>query len=108
MLFWFVLVYGSKPTYKNLMIPVTHSVLPSPWAVKEIEPKAVEVALKGTRKDFYFLKRDRIKVFINPKPGEGTQRIPVYAHNILLPNDVVLESFEPHEVSVSLNHPEIK
>lgn len=102
MLLWFVLVHGAKLTYKNWIVPVTYAAVPNTWSVKEIEPKEIEVVLKGTRADFYFIKKDRIKVFLNLKLSTGFQKVPVYSHNFVLPKSIVLDSFEPHEIKVLL------
>ncbi|MFH0754358.1 MAG: diadenylate cyclase [Candidatus Omnitrophota bacterium] len=103
-LLWFVLVHGSKLTYKNLMVPVTYAAIPAGWEVRGIEPKEIEVVLKGTRADFYFIKKERIKAFLNLKMVNGLQEVPVHLHNIILPKSVVLDSFEPHAVKVMLDH----
>lgn len=105
-LLWVVLVHGSKLTYKSLLVPVTYAALPEPWTVEKIEPAEIEVVLKGTRGNFYFLRRDRVKVFLNLKPVKNGGEIPVHSHNILLPSNIVLESFAPHSVAVSLKHPD--
>jgi diadenylate cyclase len=98
--FWFVLVYGSKLTYQNLIVPVTYAFPSGAGRVVAVDPKEIEVVLKGTRGDFYFLKKGRIKVFLNLKPVKGEQIVNIYPHNVVLPKSVVLDSFGPHEVKI--------
>lgn len=90
------------------MVPVTYAAVPSSWSVQGIEPKEIEVVLKGTRADFYFIKKNRIKVFLNLKLSEGFQEVPVYSHNFVLPKSIVLDSFEPREIKVILDQKEEK
>lgn len=101
-LLWFVLVHGAKLTYKSFAVPVTYAPVPSSWSVREIEPKEIEVVLKGTRADFYFMRRKPAKVFLNLKLMQGLQSMPIYSHDLSVPKNFNLDSFEPREVKVVL------
>jgi uncharacterized protein (TIGR00159 family) len=100
---WFVLVHGSKIVYRSYVIPVSYGELPSEWSIVDIDPKALEIRLKGPRTSFYLNIRDRIKVYPDIKMQSGPQRIRVYEKNFVYPKSLNLDEYDPHYISVTLD-----
>ena len=100
---WFVLVHGSKAIYRSFVIPVALPQLPAEWVVSEIDPREIEVTLKGPRTAFYFNPHDRIKLNLDMKIEKGTQRIKVYREDFMLPKGSLLEHFDPKTVRIVLD-----
>ena len=100
---WFVLVYGSKVVYKSYVVPVSIGELPAEWEITDMNPKEIEVELRGPRTAFYLNIQDRIKVYPNIKIVAGQQRIRVYENNFTIPKGLTLDDHEPHYITIMLD-----
>ena len=99
---WFVLVHGSKEIYRNFSVPIELGVLPQTWEVVELEPRVLEVTLRGPRRLFIFLTGDRIKFSPKIRLEPGVQKIRVYSNQIGFPKNIELESFDPKILKLHL------
>jgi diadenylate cyclase len=100
---WFVLVHGSKVVYKSYVVPVSVAVLPAEWEIPEMNPKELDVTLRGPRSAFYLSIRDRIKVYLNIKMQTGTQRVRVYTNDFTIPKGLILDDYDPHYINITLD-----
>ena len=100
---WFVLVHGSKVVYKSYVVPVSIGELPAEWEIIDMNPKEVEVELRGPRTAFYLNIKDRITVYPNIKIVAGQQRIRVYENNFTIPKGLMLDDHEPHYITITLD-----
>jgi hypothetical protein len=100
---WFVLIHGSKLTYKTFMVPVTYTDLTKPWIMKIIAPDQVEMTFRGSRRAFYFLKPGEIKLLLQLKMIKGRQRIRISSTDAFFPKFLFLEDIDPRVVTVYLD-----
>ncbi len=105
---WFVLVHGAKIIYKIYVVPVTHAELPEEWKISAIDPREVEVKLRGPRTAFYLNIKDRIKLYPDVKIQTGPQEIRIHSDNFVLPKGLVLDDYDPHYVKVTLERRSLK
>jgi len=100
---WFVLVHGSKIMYKSVVIPVSHVEPSDGWVVSEIDPREIEVTLKGPRRLFYFKIKDRVKLYLDVKMQKGAQKLKISPEDFIFPKQLILEEYDPHYVKVVLD-----
>jgi len=100
---WFVFVHGSVVIYKSLVVPVSHAQLPAEWEVTKVDPKEVEVTVRGPRASFYFAINDRVKLYLDMNLEKGTQEVRLYKDNFTVPKGLVLDHFEPEHVKIILD-----
>lgn len=102
---WFVFDHGSKVIYKSYAIPIQYPELPQPLVMRDVTPRTVEVTIRGPRKEFYFLRHDRLQVTVEPRAKVGSQTIRLSPQNISVPDKTVLESFDPKTITFSIEQP---
>jgi uncharacterized protein (TIGR00159 family) len=102
---WFVLVHGSKVTYRTYLVPVSYAVLPAEWTVTSIDPPDVEVKLRGPRTAFYLNIKDRIKLFPDIKMKKGAQKIRILESHFTLPKGVTLDEYDPRNITITFDSP---
>ena len=97
---WFVLVHDSKIIYRSFTVPITYTAPPAEWVIKELEPKEVEVTLRGPRTAFYFNVKDRLKLSVHMERREGIQQIHISTNNFVFPKGLVVDDFDPRDIRV--------
>ncbi len=102
---WFVFVHQSKLMYRSFEVPIEHVTLPSGLEVRDINPDHLKVTFAGSRKDFYFVNGNKIKLLLKiSDPKIGTERVVISESNIDFPKSVSLENFEPKTVTVRIEN----
>jgi len=101
---WFVLVDGSKLIYKTYQIPVEYTAFPGGYELQALSPKEVEVSFSGPRRAFYFLRKNRIKLFLKSVDLNATEQTIVISNaDVVFPSkNVSLQDVEPRRVSIEI------
>jgi hypothetical protein len=76
--------------------------LPKEWVLQRVDPKEVEIKLKGPRTSFYLNIKERIKFYPRFKMQTGPQRVRVYATDFSYPKGLVMDDYDPHYISIIL------
>lgn len=100
---WFVLVHGSKVVYRSYVVPISLAELPVEWEIKDLNPKEMDIKLRGPRTAFYLNIQDRIMIYPNVKIVAGQQRIRVYQNNFTIPKGLILDDYDPHYITITLD-----
>ncbi len=107
LLLWFVLVYGSRQTYRTYQVPVSTARLPGMLAVQEMNPPYVYVTLSGPRNAFYFLDTSELRLFLrNISAEEGMQELQVYPADLEVPKHLSLEVMTPQRIQIEVGRRE--
>ncbi|MDP3919431.1 MAG: diadenylate cyclase [Candidatus Omnitrophota bacterium] len=95
---WFVLVYGSKQTYRTFTVPVSYPPMKAALVMAEVKPDKVYVTLGGPRSSFFFLAPKKIKFIVSPEAKKGTQKVRIYPSDFEFPKDLTMEVLAPQEI----------
>jgi uncharacterized protein (TIGR00159 family) len=102
-LLWFLFVHGAKLEYRSFRVPVNYANLPSQLIVTQIDPTEVEVTCSGSRRSFYFINRNSIRLYLKLfRAQEGTQREILSKAHFTIPAGLTLEDINPNEVTVRI------
>jgi uncharacterized protein (TIGR00159 family) len=99
---WFGLVHGSVTVYRSYRVPVRVSQVPPGLEVASVEPESVLVTFSGARREFLFLKPERL--LMATKAWElraGTNDLMVSGADLTFPDNLVLERVDPRKVTVT-------
>lgn len=98
---WFSLVYGSVTVYRSFRVPVGLSQVPADLAVAAVEPESVLVTLSGARREFLFLKPQRLVVATKAWDLKaGANDLMISGADLTFPESLVLERMDPLRVTV--------
>lgn len=100
---WFVQVYGSTIIYKTYMLPVEFAEINAEMEITSVEPQEVEVTFAGPRRELYFLRRDRVRLFLKTLDlKEGVRTIKILPSDLIFPQNISPESIDPARVTVHI------
>jgi len=103
-LFWFVFVDGSQLTYKTFQIMPEYSQLPKGLALTEIDPPEISVTFSGPKSAFYFLNKDKVKVFLKSwNMTRGRHPVSLSGSDMSFPRNIVLENIDPRRVMITID-----
>jgi uncharacterized protein (TIGR00159 family) len=102
-LLWMVLIHGSAVTYKTFKIAPEYPQIPKNLAVTEMAPKEVAVTFSGPRSAFFFLGREKIKLFLKTwNFNKGKKIVTISSSDLSYPRNVVLENIEPRKITLQV------
>lgn len=100
---WFVQVYGSTVIYKTFTIPVEYAEAEAKLEIIATEPKEVDITFSGPRRDLYFLRKGKIRLFLKTLDlKKGTRTIKISASDLSYPQNIALENIDPSRVTVKV------
>jgi len=98
---WFGLVHGSVTVYRSFRVPVGVSQVPPDLEVTSVDPESVLVTFSGARREFLFLKPERLLMATKAwelKPGAND--LMISGADLTFPENLVLERMDPPRVTV--------
>lgn len=95
-LIWFILVYGTRQTYKTYLVPADYEPLEPGYVVESIEPRKAYVTLGGPRHSFYFLDSNKISLLCKLDTVTGVQEVNVNPLNLQIPPGLEAEVLLPN------------
>jgi uncharacterized protein (TIGR00159 family) len=98
---WFGLVHGSITVYRSFRVPVEVSQVPLHLAVASVDPGSVLVTLSGARREFLFLKPERLLIAAKAWDVKaGASDVTISSADLTFPENLVLERLDPRRVTV--------
>ena len=98
---WVGLVHGSVTVYRSFRVPVGVSQVPLHLAVATVDPESVLVTFSGARREFLFLKPERLLMAAKAWDLKaGANDLMVSSADLTFPEDLVLERMDPRRVTV--------
>ncbi|HEV2121373.1 MAG TPA: diadenylate cyclase [Chloroflexota bacterium] len=100
---WLLFAYNPEVAYRTFVIPVEFLNVSSEWALTEIEPAEVQVALTGTQQAFRSLDPSQLVMSFDMQgTQEGDSIFTVGESNLQLPAGLHLYNAEPDSVRVDM------
>lgn len=100
---WAVFVPGSDIEEVQLMAPVTINNIPEDLELETIEPEALEVTVRGLRRDLVLARRGGIKVQIDAYLARlGRRTFSVTAQDVVTPDSISAVDLNPKRVRLSM------
>ncbi|HLA69175.1 MAG TPA: diadenylate cyclase [Bacteroidota bacterium] len=97
---WFFFVHATRIDYRTFTIPVEPNI-PQALEIHSMDPPEVQVTFSGTRRAFWFIGTDQIKISLKFQ-GRGTFRKTITRSDISSPEGLVLENIEPNRIVVQI------
>ncbi len=100
---WFFFVHEARIDYRSFTVPVQVNGVSGQCVVQKIEPSELEVTLSGSRRSFYFVTADRIRVELKLYGAKtGTYRRVITRSNISAPEALYVENVQPAQIVVQV------
>ena len=100
---WVVFVPGSAPSEVVLQAPIEIVNLPPDLALESVEPEAVEVRLRGLRRDLLLAERAEVRVRVDGYLARlGRRTFAISPQDVRTPDGVSALTVEPERVRISL------
>jgi uncharacterized protein (TIGR00159 family) len=100
---WFVMVHESTLDIRQWTIPVKVQLVPPGYQINSIEPNQVSVSLSGSRRAFYFLGPDDVRLVLRLADAqEGDVYRAILPSDLSIPPDVTLEDVRPRQIRIRL------
>ena len=100
---WLLLAYNPETAYRTFAVPVEFRNVPDDWALTEIEPVEVQVALSGAQQAFRSLDPAQLVMsFDMQEAEEGDSVFAVGESSLSLPEGLSLYNAEPDSVRVGV------
>ena len=100
---WYLFILGSKVVEVNYQVPITVQHIPAHSKIEAIDPPRVNVTFSATRRSFYFLNKNRIRVEVDVGLAEvGRRTFSISEQDIRFPQDLTLRDFAPKSFKISV------
>lgn len=98
---WYALVPGARTVENLYSVPVTLENLPVDLELESIEPRKVDVTLKGPVRAFYLFDPKRLAVTVDVTLAQlGRRTFPIDEENVDRPQPLTIERMEPSIVKI--------
>jgi diadenylate cyclase len=99
---WYLFVLGSKVVEVTYPVPITVQQ-PAHLQIEAVNPPIINVTFSASRRTFYFLNKNRIRVEVDAGLAEsGRRTFSISEQDIRFPQDLTLRDFSPRSFKISV------